>query len=95
VSEWIRKENHTLGELGHDESVVLADAVYKAGAAHVYAVEIDEYEQGSNTGKLVVELPSNPADRKRVLGWAGKIAREQGFDPETDVGQRYVFVMLD
>lgn len=81
--------------LGRDESIALADAVYKAGAAHVYAIEIDEYDQHQNTGKLVIELPDDASARKRVFAWAGKIAREQGFDPEREAGQRYVFVMLD
>ena len=60
-----------------------------------YAIEIDEYERGNNTGKLIIELPDDAAARKRVFAWAGKIAREQGFDPEREAGQRYVFVMLD
>ena len=93
VREWIRDESNTLGELDHQDSVALADDIYMSGATHVYAVEI--YEEDGNTGRLVIELPSNTADRKRVLDSAAKIAHEQGFDAETNVGQRYVFVMLD
>jgi hypothetical protein len=95
VRDWIRQENRTLGELGREESLSLADEIYKAGAAHVYAIEIDEYPEGSNTGKLIIELPDDAAARERVLAWAGVIAREQGFDAESDIGQRYVFSMLD
>jgi len=95
VSKWIHEGKNTLGELGRDESISLADGIYKAGAPHVYAVEIDEYDQGENTGKLIIELSDDAAARKRAFAWAGKIAREQGFDPECDVGQRYIFSMLD
>ena len=95
VSKWIHEGNNTLGELGRDESLSLADAIYKAGVSHVYAIEIHKYERGSNTGKLIIELSDDAAARKRVFAWAAKIAHEQGFDPDRDVGQRYVFSMLD
>ena len=91
-----RKKPHTLGE---DEStanaIQLVEEIYAAGAVQVLAVEIDSYDEGENTGKLVIELPANAQDREMVLGIAGKIAESQGFDPEPDNGQRYVFVMLD
>lgn len=97
VSEWINEGDNTLGELDRAKSLSLADEIYKAGAAHVYAIEIEEHPEGSSTGKLIVELPDDLAARQRVLAWAGKIASQQGFgdDPDTDTGQRYVFSMLD
>jgi hypothetical protein len=91
-----RKAPRTLGE---DEttadSIQLVEEIYAAGAVHVLAVEIDSYDEGENTGKLVIELPANAQDREMVLQIAGKIAESQGFDPESDNGQKYVFVMLD
>jgi hypothetical protein len=91
-----RKKRRTLGE---DEttadSIQLVEEIYAAGAVTVLAVEIVSYDEGENTGKLVIELPANAQDREMVLGIAGKIAESQGFDVEPDVGQRYVFVMLD
>jgi hypothetical protein len=62
----------------------------------VFAVEVDTYPGGvETTEKLVIELPTDPAKRPGVIGWAAKIAHEQGFDAYTDIGQKYVFVMLD
>ncbi len=62
----------------------------------VFAVEIEKYPGGmENTGKLVIELPVDPAARTSVFDWAAAIARESGFDGDIDVGQRYLFVMLD
>ena len=96
VREWIYQGDSSLGELPHDESVALAEKIYQAGAVHLYGVEIEEIDpQTKNTGRLVVELPANAQQRKRVLDWAAGVAHEQGFDAESDVGQQYVFVMLD
>lgn len=90
----------TLGELNStEESLALVEEAYAAGAVTVTAVEISDYPDilggCQNTGHLVVTLPDDPSERAEVLAWIGKIAEEQGFDAETDVGQRYVFVMLD
>jgi len=62
----------------------------------VMAIEIDKYPGGlENTGKLVIKLPREKSKRQAILNWSAKIARAQGFDAYTDVGQDYVFVSLD
>jgi hypothetical protein len=90
----------TLGELDStEESLTIVEKAYAAGAVQVTAVEITDYPDlvggCQNTGHLVVTLPEDSSKRAKVLAWAGRIAEEQGFDAETDEGQRYVFVMLD
>ncbi|MHC4333566.1 MAG: hypothetical protein ACYSUP_02735 [Planctomycetota bacterium] len=101
VLNWLRASSEddfrSLGELETtDESITLVQEIYEAGAVYVLAVEIDEYPEGQNTGKLVIKLPEDDADaRKRVFAWAGNVAQQQGFDPEQDSGQSYLFVMLD
>lgn len=96
--DWLKagREN-TLGEIQtNEESLAFVKELYALGAPHVFAVEIGKYAGGlENTGKLVVELPSNGDQRSGVIGWAAKIAHEQGFDAYSDVGQMYIFVMLD
>jgi hypothetical protein len=91
-----RKKPRTLGE---DETTVgsieLVEELYAAEARQVLVVEIDRYDEGENTGKLVIELPDNAQDREMLFGIAGKIAEAQGFDAEPDNGQKYLFVMLD
>jgi hypothetical protein len=60
------------------------------------AVKIDRYPDGEeNTSKLVISLPKEKAARKKLFGWAADRAEEQGYDPEPDVGQKDLFVMLD
>ena len=66
----------------------LVEELYAAGAVEVLAVEIDRYEEGENSGKLVIELSQIAQDREMVLDIAGKIAESQGFDRETDNGQK-------
>ncbi|MCA9041867.1 MAG: hypothetical protein KDA65_16050 [Planctomycetaceae bacterium] len=87
---------HTLAEgLPTENSIELIQGFYDAGAKEVLAVEIDEYDDFQNTGKLVIELSDDPAERAAVLEKADEIAISQGFNPEQDSGQRYVFLMLD
>jgi hypothetical protein len=100
VIEWLGEatEDHfrSLGESASTEdSIALAKEIYAAGAVEVLAVEIDEDDDGDNTGKLVIKLPTDPGDRKRVFAWAGAVSESHGFDPTEDSGQSYLFVMLD
>lgn len=98
VMSWLqdKSKSRTLGELeGTEESIEFIQKVFDLGAVQVFAVEIDSYEDEENTGKLCIELPENPELRRQVLAWTGEIAEELGFEEEADIGQRYVFVMLD
>ena len=90
----------TLGKLDSmDESLALVEEGYAAGAVRVTAVEIEDYPDimggMQTTSRLVVTLPDAPAKRVKTLAWAGKVAEEQGFDAETDIGQRYLFLFFD
>ena len=96
---WLRAggDSHTLGELASTSSSIrLVNTIYRAGATKVWAVEIDTYPNGiENTGKLVIELPSQPLLRSQVLAWASRKSKARGFDEINDEGQHYVFLMLD
>lgn len=78
-----------------EESLALVRELYAAGAEEVLAVEIEEYDEGQNTGKIVIKLPRDADSRAAVLVIANDLIQSQGFDPEVDTGQSYVFVMLD
>ena len=97
---WLRtsakSKEHTLGLLTSTiESLELVEQLFKWGAVEVIACEIDSYVWGENTGKLVIALPRTPAKRKKIFHWSNKISSSLGFDPTPDVGQTYLFVMLD
>jgi hypothetical protein len=86
----------TLGELPTNrESLQLARKIYTLGADRVLAVEISRYEDGENSGKLVIALPTDPAKRMRLFRWSNSNARKLGFDPDVDIGQKHLFIMLD
>ncbi|MCR9120064.1 MAG: hypothetical protein NXI22_24265 [bacterium] len=98
--EWLNgasEENfRNLGELSStEESLQLVDEIYAAGAVKVFAVDIDREEEDENSGKLVIELSDDQAEREATLAIAGKLAIVQGFEAEPDTGQRHVFVTLD
>jgi hypothetical protein len=99
VLEWLAEGSatRTLGELPTREaSIGLARDIYDLGAIRVTAVRIDRYpDRQENTGKLVISLPREETAREKLLGWAGQIAEEQGYEPVQDSGQNYLFVMLD
>lgn len=95
---WLQNSTklRTLGVLGSkEESISLIKTVLEAGAVQVFAVEIDCDVDEENTGKLCIELPNDQVLRQRVFDWTGQIAEEQGFEQELDIGQQYIFVMLD
>jgi hypothetical protein len=98
AGSWLKsgKGLYSLGELTPAGSVRLINTIYRAGAVTVTAVEIRVYPDGSeNTGKLVLTLPDDPLQRTAVFDWEAKQARKRGFCPAKDVGQHYLFAMLD
>ena len=95
---WLQNSGggNTLGELDStEESVALVAAIYAAGAEEVIAIEIDDYDGAQNTGKLLIKLPQDEAARRSVFAWHDWQAESMGFDAEPDMGQSYLFSMLD
>ncbi len=96
---WLKAggDKHTLGELASTSSSIrMVNTFYRAGAAKVWAVDIDNYPNGiGNTGKLVIELPIDPPLRSQVVALASRKSYAKGFGEIDDEGQHYVFLMLD
>ncbi|MBE7500045.1 MAG: hypothetical protein HS113_06980 [Verrucomicrobiales bacterium] len=90
-------DSRMLGELPTTAaSIEIVQELYALGAARVTAVNIATYDTGEeNTGKLIVSLPKESSARARVFEWCAEQAEQLGFEPERDVGQEHVFVMLD
>lgn len=97
LDESTEESYRTLGELAtNEQSIDLVCAAYRAGASEVIAVEIDTYpDGGQNTGRLLVKLPDDAEKRRRVFAWCEPWADRLGFTAGEDVGQEYLFVMLD
>ena len=84
-----------LGEMTNEESLSMIQELYSLGQTKAWAVEIDEDDDLEGTGKLVLELPTVPEERERVIAWGAEWATQLGFDPTPDTGQSHLFVMLD
>lgn len=94
--QWISQGHNTLGELDRTESKKLISRLKRYQCPRVAACEIEQFRPGEeNTGHLVVELPKHAPERKRAIAFLGSIAQEQGFDPDPDDGQNYVYAKLD
>jgi hypothetical protein len=85
----------TLGEMDTPESVSFVERLYAAGATKVWAVKIEEYAEGENTGLLVVEAPNDPRRRSELFAFEARHAESRGFCGEDDAGQPYLFFQLD
>ena len=90
--------SRSLGEAtDQDDSLRLVKKLYKMGAVAVHAVEIQGgSDEDQNSGKLVVKLPQDtrePQETSQIQHC--RLARQHGFDPDSDVGQQYMFLMLD
>jgi hypothetical protein len=92
-----RPDSRMLGELPTTvASIALVQELYALGATRVTASNIQTYDTGEeNTGRLIVSLPKEPNARERVFEWCAEWAEQLGFEPERDVGQEHIFVMLD
>jgi hypothetical protein len=94
---WLTEVSDPERTLGEDTdgkaSRNIAEAFYKAGAKHVWVFDVNEADQ--NSGRLLVELPDAPDERKATLKVCNRWATKLGFNREKDMGQHYVMVMLD
>lgn len=98
--KWLEESvepSRSLGEeMGRYESIRLVKRLYRLGASAVHAVEIDGgVDDDQNSGRLVIELPQDPKRRRQLFKFCGTLAMEHGFEPESDVGQKYILQMLD
>ena len=90
--QWLKgDENRFIGEMTHEDSVEFVEEGYKAGAAKIIAVEIED----ETTNCLVFELPPAGRKRERVFDWNSEYAHKAGFDPYDDWGQNELFVFFD
>jgi hypothetical protein len=90
------KSFRNIGELDTtEESIAFIQRLYSLGAKTVLAVKIIEWEQGENTGNLLVELPRDRFLRSELFAFGKQHAESMGFDDTEDMGQRYLYFKLD
>lgn len=88
--------SRNLGEMDWYESLDFVRGLYEKGAPRVIAAQIEQMpgtpEETSNL--LLVQLPSPGPERKKLFALGKRRATSQGFDPERDRGQRFLFFKL-
>lgn len=97
LSEVAKSQTRTLGELpSWKESVALVEEAYQEEVVELCVVKVVREDGGEQTtGTLLARLPTSPKVRKRALHWCNRRIEDRGFEPETDVGQEWVAVILD
>ena len=83
------------GFTGAKSSANLVRELYATGAVKVIAVEIKSKPTGSQwTEKLVMELPSDPKLRESIFRWCKRQGAKVGYSPETDGGEKHLYLLL-
>ena len=91
-----KKSFRNIGELDTtEESIAFIERIYSLSAKTVLAVEIIEWEQGENSGKLLVEMPRDRFKRSELFAFEKQHAESMGFDGTDDIGQLYLYLKLD
>ena len=97
---WLKKGERVVFNLGKEKTASTVEELYRIGATKVTAVGfVDDSDMMATV--LVIELPANPAARKKLFDWADrtekKLANDGGYDHERtkDVGQKYLEINFD
>lgn len=97
---WLQEPGATDRSLGEfrdtRDALKLVNQLYRRGASNVTVIEIDGgADEPQNSGRLIVELPDEPAKRKSIFKLIGHLCEQTGHDAEADSRQRFILVMLD
>jgi hypothetical protein len=82
-------------------AAAFVDSLYQLGADTVYVLDVEEdsswirQEGGPYADALLVRLPADRTRRGRLFAINAREARREGFDPERDRGQQYLYFWWD
>jgi hypothetical protein len=77
------------------------DSLYRLGVDTVYVLNVQQdsawiaREGGAYADALLIRLPADRERRSRLFEHGGREMRLEGFDPESDRGQRYLYLWWD
>ncbi len=84
-----------------DAAGAFIDSLYAARADTVWVLNVEQdsarvaTEGGPYADALLVRLPADRAARARLFAFDARGARHEGFDPDRDSGQRYLYFWWD
>jgi hypothetical protein len=94
--EWLDKDkrpNHAMFEMGNERARAMVEGFYERGAERVYVLEPDTLGPSVVSAMIGVQLPKDPALRKKCLEWEANY--REGEEPTRDVGQKYLLITTD
>lgn len=83
------------------DAAAFIDSLYAAGADTVFVLNVQgdsawiAQEGGPYADALLVRLPTSTDARARLFEIGAREARREGFDPDRDSGQRYLYFWWD
>lgn len=92
---WLSQDNTAFFEISKEDALRLVDSLYSAGAVKVVIADNDRLTEESKVeiaATVIAELPTEPAKRKAVFAVEKDWAE---FDPEKDIGQKYLQIVTD
>lgn len=100
AEHWLKEsqasQRRTLGVFkGAKRSLEVVKELYAAGAVKIFAVDIKTLPNGSQrTDKLVMELPADTKLRNAIFRWCKQQGDKAGYSPETDAGEKHMYLLL-
>jgi hypothetical protein len=92
---WLQKdEKRVIYARPREVSIKITNDLYDWGARKVWAGDpVENTRSGIPfTKKVIVDLPKDPAARKKIIDYHNQVAEQMNDDPIEDEGQRYVVI---
>ena len=93
--EWMKEPKHIFFKADPKEVAGFVNDFYQAGAVQVFIADIEEYEGYQYGESLLVVLPEEASARARLFQIGARVETAFQNDPESDVGQKYLYYSLD
>ena len=82
----------SLGELEPEESLRILERLLDLNPVRLVAVDPESDDEFTTTNVLVIQLPPSPDSRAEFFMIESEHAVSTGFDPEPDIGQRFLMM---
>lgn len=79
--------------LADEEAIKLIEMLHAFGAEAVTAIEVEGYVEDEgiqDTDKLIITLPQDQNSRNKLFTFVNEWSHKRGWDPEPDIGQKYL-----
>ncbi|MEX2317504.1 MAG: hypothetical protein WD669_10165 [Pirellulales bacterium] len=92
---WLAVPGNAIFAGSKTEVTALTESFYKAGCPKVYVTGIENFGGTAVSASMVVELPTEPAQRAAAFKVENEFSQKQGEEGEQDKGQKYFMLSFD